>query len=56
MIEGAFDASTASYSVWVGESRVLTGAMTVAFALALYKPWPISEQISAIRVEGAEVG
>jgi membrane protease YdiL (CAAX protease family) len=56
VIQGGFDASTAGYSVWVGESGVLTSLMTVAFAVALYRLWPISEQISAIRVKGAEVG
>lgn len=56
VIQGGFDASTAGYSVWVGESGVLTSIMTVAFAIALYKIWPISEELSAIRMKGAEVG
>lgn len=56
VIQGCFDFSTAGYSVWVGESGVLTSLMTVLFAIALYRLWPIAEQISAIRVRGAEVG
>ena len=55
VIQGAFDASTVGYSMWVGESGLLTSAMTVLFAIVLYRIWPIAEQISAIRVKGPEV-
>ena len=52
VIQGGFDASTAGYSVWVGESGLLTSVMTVAFAIALYKLWPISEQTQRNSGEG----
>jgi hypothetical protein len=42
--------------VWIGESGVLTCVVMAVFAVALYKLWPISEQISTIRMKGAEVG
>lgn len=56
VIQGAFDASTAGYSVWVGESGILTSLMTVLFAVVLYRLWPITEQLRTIREEGADVG
>src|SRR5215472_6284896 len=56
VIQGVFDASTAGYSVWVGESGVLTSLMTVLFAVVLYRLWPIPEELRTIREKGAEVG
>ena len=43
VIQGPFDMSTGSYSVWVGESGVLTTAMTTVFAIVLYRIWPLAE-------------
>jgi membrane protease YdiL (CAAX protease family) len=56
VIQGGFDASTAGYSVWVGESGIFTSIMTVLFAVILYRLWPITDEIRMIRVKGAEAG
>lgn len=44
IIQGAFDRSTASPSVWVGESGVLTACMLVLFTVLLYRLWPVKQQ------------
>jgi uncharacterized protein len=41
VIQGPFDMATAGYSVWVGESGVLTTVMMAVFAIALYRVWPL---------------
>ena len=56
VIQGGFDASTADYSVWVGESAIFTSVMTALFAIVLYRLWPIADEVRTIQVEGAEVG
>ena len=56
VIQGGFDASTADYSVWVGESGIFTSVMTALFAIVLYRLWPITGKMRAIQVEGAKVG
>ena len=56
VIQGGFDASTAGYSLWVGESGILTSVMTVLFAIVLYRLWPITDEVRTIQVKGAEVG
>jgi membrane protease YdiL (CAAX protease family) len=42
VIQGPFDMSTAGYSVWVGESGVLTTLTTIVFAIVLYRVWPLA--------------
>jgi hypothetical protein len=56
VIQGGFDASTAGYSVWVGESGIFTSVMTVLFAIVLYRLWPITDEVRTIQVKGAAVG
>ncbi len=43
VIQGAFDRSTSGGSVWVGESGVLTAAVLILFAIAVYKVWPLAQ-------------
>jgi uncharacterized protein len=42
VIQGPFDMATAGYSVWVGESGVLTTVITIVFAIVLYRVWPLA--------------
>jgi membrane protease YdiL (CAAX protease family) len=49
VIQGAFDRSTSDRSVWVGESGVLTSAMLILFAVALYRVWPLAQGASLSR-------
>ena len=44
VIQGPLDMSTAGYSVWVGESGVLTAAMMIIFAVVLYRIWPLTQR------------
>jgi uncharacterized protein len=44
VIQGPFDMSTTRYSVWVGESGVLTTLATIVFAIVLYRVWPLARQ------------
>jgi len=46
VIQGPFDRSTEAYSVWVGESGVLTVLAMIAFAMALYRMWPLKANAS----------
>jgi membrane protease YdiL (CAAX protease family) len=41
VIQGPFDGSTNGYSMWVGESGLLVAAMTILFAIVLYRVWPL---------------
>ncbi len=43
VIQGPFDRSTGGYSVWVGESGVLTVVMLILFAVVLYRKWPLAQ-------------
>jgi uncharacterized protein len=42
VIQGPFDQSTVGYSPYVGESGVLTALAVAAFAIVLYRVWPLS--------------
>ena len=36
--------STGGYSIWIGESGVLTVIVVIAFAVVLYQIWPLPER------------
>jgi len=46
VIQGPFDMSTRGDSVWVGESGTLTVIVVIAFALVLYRVWPLKAKIA----------
>lgn len=46
VIQGSFDRSTKGYSVWVGESGVLTVAVLILFAFALYRFLPLAQRVT----------
>ena len=46
VIQGPFDMSTRGYSVWVGEAGALTVIVVIAFAVVLYRVWPLKAKIA----------
>ena len=45
VIQGPFDMSTGSYSLWVGESGILTALCLATFTVVLYRIWPLPKDL-----------